>query len=181
MTPFVRIENMTCRCSLYAFVLLCALTGALLARTAAAAEADQRFVATDLWVKDAVTGLMWSRDANPASRLMSWDDAVEFVVMLNEQKFAGHSDWKLPDIDELKKLVAAVKEAGAVDSFHGDVTVASVLKRLGFHNVQAGDYWSSTQSLYNDTEAWYMNMKYGVKAAGNKSLYMCAWPVRWEE
>lgn len=164
---------------LKAFALLCTLAVLLLARETPAAE--QRFVVTDLWVKDVVTGLIWSRDGNPASRTMSWDDAVDFVGMLNEQKYAGHADWRLPDLDELKKFLAAVKEAGGGYPFEGSTTVVSVLKRLGFTNALAGDYWSSTTSIYNDAETWYVNMKYGGKSTGNKSLYMYVWPVRWEE
>jgi hypothetical protein len=175
----VRIENKGSRGAIRVFALLCVLAALLLAGAAPAAE--QRFVVTDQWVKDVATGLIWSRDANPAGRIMSWDDAVEFISMLNEQKYAGHADWKLPDIDELKKFTVAVKEAGDIDSFSGDITVASALKRVGFHNVQAGDYWSSTTSIYNATETWSMSMKYGGKTAGNKSLYMYVWPVRWEK
>jgi hypothetical protein len=160
------------------FALLCALSVLLLAGNTLA---EKRFVVTDQWVKDSVTGLIWSRDGNPAGRLLSWDDAVEFIRMLNEQNYAGHADWRLPDIDELKKFTVAVKEAAGVGSFVGDITVVSVLKRLGFHNVQSGDYWSSTTSIYNDAETWYLSMKYGGNSSGNRSLYMYAWPVRWEE
>jgi hypothetical protein len=173
------IQNTRRRAAITVFTFLCVMAALLSAGVAQ--EARQRFVVTDLWVKDVETGLVWSRDANPSGRVMSWDDAVDFVGMLNEQKYAGHSDWKLPDIDELKKFLAAVKDAGGVDSFSGSTTVVSILKRIGFSNALAGDYWSSTKSIYNDTEAWYVNMKYGARSAGNTSLYMGVWPVRREE
>ncbi len=159
--------------------VLCAL--AVLLPSGFAPAAELRFVVSDLWVKDTETGLMWSRDGNPAGRLMSWDDAEEYIGTLNAQKYAGHNDWKLPDIDEMRKFVSAVREAASVNAFSGDVTVAWVLKRLGFYNVQADDYWTSTTSIYYDLEAWHQSMKYGGRAAGNKSLYLYAWPVRWEE
>ncbi len=157
--------------------LLC-VAGALL--TSMAASAGQRFVATDLWVKDAKTGLWWSRHGNPAGTPLSWDDAVKFVGSLNMERYAGHADWRLPELNELKSFIVAVKEAGGVDSFSGNTTVDSVLTRLGFHDVQARDYWSSTMSIYNSTEAWCTSMMYGGSAARSISLYMYVWPVRWE-
>ncbi len=161
------------------FAVSCVLAALYAAGSVRAAM--PRFVVTDLWVKDVETGLMWSRDANPAGRLMSWDDASDYIAALNKQKYAGHDDWKLPDLDEFKKFLSAIKAAGRVKSVGGDITVVSILKRLGFHNVQAGDYWSSTKSIYNDTEVWFMNMQYGSRSTANPSLYMCVWPVRWEE
>lgn len=179
MTRSAHIENKQLRGAIKTFAFLCVMAVLLAVGTAQAA--GERFIVTDLWVKDVETGLVWSRDANPAGRLMSWDDAVEFIEMLNKKNYAGHADWKLPDLDEFKKFLVAIKETGGVDSFAGDITVVSILKRMGFYNVHAGDYWSSTTSMYNDTETWYVSMRYGGKTAGNKSLYMCVWPVRWEE
>jgi hypothetical protein len=174
------IEKERYRRALRAFALVIVLVVTMIWAGASRA-ATARFEVSDLTVLDEMTGLVWSRNANPAGWLMSWDDAVDYVRMLNEQKYAGRADWKLPDFDEFKKFLAAVKEAGGVDSFGGDTTVVSVLKRIGFHNVHAGDYWSSTTSMYNDSEVWYVNMMYGGKSAGNKALYMCVWPVRREK
>lgn len=179
MTQFGRIEKKRCGSAIKVFAFLCVMAALLAAGTARAA--GQRFIVTDLWVKDVETGLVWSRDANPAGRLMSWDDAVEFIGMLNKQNYAGHADWKLPDLDELKKFMAAIKETAGVDFFTENITPVSVLKRMGFYNVHAGDYWSSTTSMYNDTETWYADMRSGGKSSGSKSLYMGVWPVRWEK
>ena len=145
-----------------------------------AAAATKRFVATDQTVKDVKTGLEWSRDANPAGRSLSWDAAADYVRMLNKQKYAGHADWRIPEIGELVKLWDAAKEAGGADALAGGDFV-TMLTGLGFLHVQDGDYWSSSASLYNESDAWFMSMKQGVKSSGNKSLYLSVWPVRFEK
>ena len=43
--------------------------------------------------------LQWS---NKASDSMPWNDAINYCKNLNE---GGHSDWRLPNIDELRTLI----------------------------------------------------------------------------
>jgi hypothetical protein len=135
-----------------------------------------RFAVSNLTLKDTATGLVWVRNGNPAGQMLSWHDAVRFVHMLNQKNYAGHSDWRLPEIDELKKLVSAAREIRA-NGTDKDSTLVAALTRAGF-DVQAGDYWSSTTSLFNNSEALYINMVSGSDQIGSKSLYMHVWPVR---
>lgn len=58
-------------------------------------------------VTDRATGLMWQKDGS--SDGMTWQDAKEYVNKLHTEKFAGHSDWRLPTIEELASLVKPVK------------------------------------------------------------------------
>ena len=143
--------------------------------------AGQGFLVSDSFIRDLKTRLIWSRDANPAHCQMSWDDAVAYVKMLNEQKYAGRSDWRLPDLEEIKNLTDNARNVGSVATFTGDATVAPALLNVGFRNVEAGGYWTSSSSVFNETEAWYFSMTYGDKLVGSKSLYMYVWPVRWEK
>lgn len=140
--------------------------------------AGQRFIFRDHVVEDTQTRLFWARNANPAESRMSWDDANDYITNLNQQKFAGFSDWRLPDVDEMRSLSEAARRTGAGDR-GADATAAAALGNMGFKNVQAADYWSSSSSLFNETEAWYFNMGSGSKAMGSKSLYRHVWPVRW--
>jgi hypothetical protein len=144
------------------------------------AAQKKRFIVSDQFVKDNKTGLVWSRDANPAGQLLSWDSAADYIRILNAKHYEGHADWRMPEIDELVKLWDAAKEDGAADVMAGD-TAATLLTRLGFQNVQDGEYWSSSENVYNESEAWYMSAKQGVKSSGNKSLYLSVWPVRFEK
>ena len=46
-----------------------------------------------------IEGLLWS---SLSSRHMIWEKAVDYCENLNE---CGHSDWRLPNINELRKLI----------------------------------------------------------------------------
>ena len=35
---------------------------------------------------------------------LSWDEAHDYAKEMNEKKFAGHSDWRLPTIHEASSL-----------------------------------------------------------------------------
>ena len=80
-------------------------------------------------VTDNLTGLMWTKDANPLGNYTDWQSALDYVQTLNT---GGHTDWRLPDINELKSLV--------------DYSQYNPPLPLGnpFTNVQSGVYWSST-------------------------------------
>lgn len=110
---------------------------------------------------------------------MSWDDAHEYVALLNRQNYAEHSDWRLPDIDELRKFQIAATKA-RLAGFCGSDAVVSRLCREGFRNVQAGNYWSGTTSMFYNVEAWFIDMTSGSLSAANKALYMYVWPVHTE-
>ncbi len=74
---------------------------------------------------------------------MTWNDAVDYCANLNED---GYSDWRLPNIDELKTLM------GNAQSKLGDT----------------GYFWSS--SVRSDDNAWHVYFYYGVVSSDNKSL-----------
>ena len=54
-------------------------------------------------ITDRATGLMWQKSGS-ASKL-SRKKATAYVHELNKEKFAGHSDWRLPTIEELASLL----------------------------------------------------------------------------
>ncbi|KAA0891334.1 DUF1566 domain-containing protein [Oryzomonas rubra] len=99
-------------------------------------------------VTDKLTGLIWVKDANlmntrdpsftgSSSGLVGWQDALAYVAKLNTDKYLGYSDWRLPNINELKSLVNA--EQAANDTW--------LTATVGFTNVQGQSYqwyWSST-------------------------------------
>lgn len=152
-------------------LLLFALAVSAAEVAGAGPAAKPRFLVSDMVVKDAVSGLVWTRNGNPAGHTLSWHDAIRFVSMLNKQNYGGHSDWRLPAINELKKLSSALREKGDAESG---------LAQAGFYGVQAGDYWSSSSSIFNNREAFSINMLSGGELVSSKSLYMFVWPVRWE-
>jgi hypothetical protein len=61
----------------------------------------------DTVVIDYATGLTWQQSGSPDS--MSYTNAEKFVRDLNDKKFAGHSDWRLPTLEEAMSLMEPKK------------------------------------------------------------------------
>jgi hypothetical protein len=58
-------------------------------------------------ITDKATGLMWQKSGSPRS--LSRRRADSYVKKLNEDRFAGYSDWRLPTIEELASLLVFSK------------------------------------------------------------------------
>lgn len=54
-------------------------------------------------VTDLVTRLMWQKGGSPGE--MTWKEAWEYILELNNRNFAGYSDWRLPTTEELGTLI----------------------------------------------------------------------------
>lgn len=54
-------------------------------------------------VMDKRTGLMWQRSGS--DRAKSFTGAKDYIEQLNDEKFSGYSDWRLPTIEELSSLL----------------------------------------------------------------------------
>ncbi len=63
----------------------------------------------DAVVIDRAAGLMWQQSGS-SSRL-SPKQAQQYIEELNQQKFAGYSDWRLPTIEELASLIEPKKQS----------------------------------------------------------------------
>jgi hypothetical protein len=59
-------------------------------------------------VVDHATGLMWQKSGSENE--MTYGEAQEYVKKLNQKKFAGYSDWRLPTIPELMSLLEPEKQ-----------------------------------------------------------------------
>jgi len=58
-------------------------------------------------VEDRLTGLIWSRNANPADFPLTWQEALDFVARLNGDSWPGRYGLVLPNRRELRSLVSA--------------------------------------------------------------------------
>jgi formylglycine-generating enzyme required for sulfatase activity len=95
-----------------------------------------------IW-KDSKTGLLWTVEDNGND--LSWNQANNYCESLT---LGGHTDWRLPTIDELEglydgKLSKQYKASGPID-----LTGASV--------------WSGTRNATGD--AWSFNFGFGGKS-----------------
>ena len=61
-------------------------------------------------VTDRATGLMWQQAGSDYP--VTWYEAHEYVSQLNEKRFAGRADWRLPTVNELMSLLTDVPKAG---------------------------------------------------------------------
>ena len=138
-------------------------------------------------VTDRLTGLMWTKDANliisrnPELDTLDWLDgyitwemALDYVAKLNNENYLGHSDWRLPNRNEMTSLF----------DFAFDHPVLP--ERFPFIN--AGEYggypyWTSTTLAGEPGRAWVVETYEGMMEDGNNNGYgketgHLAWPVR---
>lgn len=135
-------------------------------------------------VTDRLTGLIWLKDANCAqtvghdpdgagSGLMQWTSALDFVAAINAGAYplcsGGHTDWRLPNINELASLTHL-----------GEPNQASWLHGQGFQDIQTeyGSYWSSTTTVNWDGGARTITMSDGHYNWAWKTANGYVWPAR---
>ena len=132
--------------------MLC-LTGLVMSGEAQA----QRFVDNgDGTVTDTVTGLMWTKNADPFGEL-NWHDAMSRCSSFS---ISGIGGWRLPSRDELVTL------SDAIQGGHP------------FTGVRWSYYWSSTTYAGYTGDAWDVYMHSGVVSTNGKTSAGHVWPVR---
>ena len=88
----------------------------------------------DSTIKDELTGLVWSKNANLPNGSKTWQQALDYVAGMNAGTYPnfGYTDWRLPNVNELRSLIDNSRYNPALPSGHP------------FTNVQSYYYWSST-------------------------------------
>lgn len=61
-------------------------------------------------VIDHATGLIWQRSGSIS--FMTYSEAHGYIELLNREKFAGYSDWRLPTLEEAMSLMEPEKRNG---------------------------------------------------------------------
>lgn len=113
-------------------------------------------------VTDTETGLMWVKNpvAAGVGGVSTWNDAVQACENL---AYAGHNDWRLPNINELSSLIDNSRNAPAIDP-----AITSL----------SSNYWSSTVYTHSTDYAWYVNFNYGYVHCFYQTNYYYIRPVR---
>jgi len=132
---------------------------------------NSRFVDNGLTVVDNQTGLEWEKKdeaggLHDKDNFYTWNQAMgDWISDVNGRSadgqthidpFAGHTDWRLPQIDELRTILDCNFGPPCIDPIFGP-TVASL-------------YWSATTDSNDPTFAWVAlffsgNARFGGKAS----------------
>lgn len=127
---------------------------------------DQFVDQGDGTVFDAATGLSWKRcsegqdwdgkDCTGLAEVHGWGQALVLVDELNNNGgYAGHQDWRLPNINELTTLVERACSEPAINT-------------AVFPSTPAAVFWSATPSTSSGIEAWATSFKDGTDGPRNK-------------
>jgi hypothetical protein len=143
---------------------------------------QQRFVKETLTtVEDALTGLVWpknfnlipsfdasfDKDGTANDGLVTWQHALDFVANLNKQSWQGYSDWRLPNLNELRSLVFDISRSAPALPYSNP-----------FINVQNAAYWSSSSYAGDFSQSWYLDLNSGGTSATPKTGLLYLVPVR---
>jgi hypothetical protein len=144
-------------------------------------------------ITDTETGLMWEKK-DRSGGIHDWNNwytwgmtsapytmngtmVTTFLAALNTAPcFAGHCDWRIPNVNELQSLANYGSVFPAVDmSFNTNCAVGCTVDGAGGTPVcsctQSSWYWSSTTSAYDPDYAWYVYFYDGYTYwVGYKSL-----------
>jgi hypothetical protein len=112
---------------------------------------EDRFVDNgDGTVTDRCTGLVWQQDTGNDGNPLNWFAALEYCENLS---FAGHDDWRLPNVRELQSIVDYGRFDQAIDPVFGALF---------------SSYWSSTSTAGDPSDACLVTFNNGFVQDGYK-------------
>ena len=100
-------------------------------------------------IADSVTSLQWTYDYSEG---LPWKQALAYCEGLS---YGGHSDWRLPIVNELRSLIYVSKVVPASD----------------FPNAGTGWYWSSSSYVVYADIAWVVDFGNGYVNRDDKSNF----------
>lgn len=134
-----------------------------------------RFVHQDQGtVVDTASGLVWMRCAQgfdwDGTTCLATEDSKEFtwteaLQLAENYQFAGETDWRLPNKNELASIVERRCFAPAIEA-----TV--------FPNTPVNSFWSNTPNYFNVSFAWAVNFDLGEHTTTRRSNLLAVRLVR---
>ena len=113
----------------------------------------ERYVSVgDSSVYDSLNNLVWQ--LSPMPNTLTWEDAL---IASENLYLDGHSDWRLPNIKELRSL-------------NDETLVQPSINKTVFPNVTVNKYWSSTTLPNQTTKAWYWSNAFGITTYDVKTV-----------
>lgn len=116
-------------------------------------------------VEDRLTGLSWTRQANPAGWPLSLAEAQAFVSSLNASGYLGRTDWRVPRRRELLSLVSLAHARPALPPGHP------------FADVFQHWCWTSSPSAVARGHVWRIHLEGGRMFSGPATASHLVWPV----
>jgi hypothetical protein len=117
-------------------------------------------------VTDVNTGLQWEKKSDDGSIhdkdvFYTWSNALAVHVSgLNTANFAGHNDWRLPNVRELQSIVNYENYSPAVSSaFNTGCTGGCAVTACSC--TAPSDYWSSTSLAASPGNTWHVDFIIG--------------------
>jgi len=111
-------------------------------------------------ITDVNTGLQWEKQSSDGSvhdmsNTYTWDQAFSgHVATLNTMSFAGHTDWRVPNVRELQSIVNYQNSNPAVSPAFNTSCTPSCTVLTCSCTVSNGTYWSSSSIASSPTNAW---------------------------
>ncbi len=127
-------------------------------------------------VKDTKTGLIWKRCSEGQSgadcsqgeaKKYTWQQAMDHAKQV---RFAGHSDWRLPTLDELHSLVYCSNGVRKPSWYDDDCDnfwnmkeyQSPTINQIIFPHTESSFYWSASSSVpFPNTDAGFVYFSYG--------------------
>jgi hypothetical protein len=129
-------------------------------------------------ITDNNTGLMWAKQDNNVDPLHDMDTVYTWanafavhIAGLNAAAFAGHTDWRLPNVKELQSIVNYQNHSPAVSSEFNSNCSVNVNVLTGSCTAGA-NYWASSSyvnQLSNPALAWIVDFLNGFVFPGGKN------------
>jgi len=127
-------------------------------------------------VTDKNTGLVWEklsvdRSVHDVGNVYTWDQAFSVhVATLNSTNFAGHNDWRVPNVRELQSIVNYQNFNPPVSpAFNNNCSLGCTVTTCSC-TANSGVYWSSTTVARTPTNAWLVEFVDGFVSNTGKSF-----------
>jgi hypothetical protein len=119
---------------------------------------------------------MWTRNANIPIKPMKHSDAEKLIQKINQERYGGYNDWRIPTREDFENLVSYGKQDGWGTTFAH--FIADYLATCGFTRIQSGNYWTSTATEEDRTWYFVANTWNGIVRPLAGANYYYLWPVR---
>ncbi|MFO7817540.1 MAG: DUF1566 domain-containing protein [Thermodesulfobacteriota bacterium] len=125
-----------------------------------------RFISAGMGlVQDKYTQLVWCKESDVSIFPLTWQESLRLISALNEEKFLGRSDWRMPNRRELRSLIDHQQRMPALPSENP------------FSGIQESWYWTGTSSAQFPDYAWYIHLAGGRMFWGRKDQQAFCRPV----